>query len=130
MTSSCYGRHFVTLWNQVESKCGSHIKLQTVHSDLVSYYFVGSVHACDLLGVNYCVNYSLNNGSYCKKGGTFTHSNFACTEKFHNALCIQFLLLRGLKRSHNHSRLMNRMCEYIFNTQSQSHSHKHRMNRP
>ena len=29
--------------------------------------FLGSIHTYDLLGVNYCMDYSLNNGLHCTK---------------------------------------------------------------
>ena len=36
---------------------------------------LGSIHTCDLLGVNSCVNYSLNNGIYCTKQ-VYSHLQF------------------------------------------------------
>ena len=50
-----------------------------------------SIHTCDLLGINYCVNYSLNNGLY--QVGTFTLAiwvTFAWTKKFNKGLYTQF----------------------------------------
>ena len=36
---------------------------------------LGSIHTCDLLGVNYCVNYLLFNRLYCIKCG-YSHLTF------------------------------------------------------
>ena len=70
---------------------------------------LGSIHACNLLGVNY----SLNNGLYSTKWG---HSHllfgqiFAWTEKFNNGLCTDFSWFCGL----NSFRLINRKCEWTI----------------
>ena len=54
---------------------------------------LGSIHTCDLLGVVYCINYSLNNGLYCTKRA---HSHLLFGQ-----------LLHGLKSS-------TMGCELIF----------------
>ena len=36
-----------------------------------------SIHTCDLLGMNYCVNYSLNDGLYCTSFGRQRHEVIA-----------------------------------------------------
>ena len=43
-------------------------------------YFLPSMHSCNLLGVNYCVNYSLNDGLYCTK---WTHSHLLFGQLWH-----------------------------------------------
>ena len=69
----------------------------------------GSIHNCDLLGVNY----SLNNGLYCNKVPSFTlaiWSTCVWTERFNNGLCTHFSRFCGLKSSRNSSRLINHRC--------------------
>ena len=65
---------------------GSQMDRQTVTNSAL-----GSIHTRDLLGVNYCVNFSLNNGLYVLYiVGIFTLSTFAWTEKFSNGVCTIF----------------------------------------
>ena len=52
------------------------------------FLHLGSIYTCDLLGVNCCVNYSLNNGLYCTK---WAHL-FVWTEKINNGLFPFFVI--------------------------------------
>ena len=41
---------------------------------------LGPIHTCDLLGVNYCMNYLQNNGLYCTK---WAHSHLLFGQLLH-----------------------------------------------
>ena len=75
---------------------------------------LGSIHISDLLGLNYCMNYLLNNGLYCTK---WANSSLLFDEilwELKIVGCAHFLRLPGLKCSHNSSGLINHKCEWLI----------------
>ena len=77
---------------------------------------LGSIHARDLLGMNYCANSMLKMGCTVLNGHILPCylSTVAWTKKFSDGLCTHFLQLRGLNSSRNSSLLINRQCEWTF----------------
>ena len=95
----------------------SSVDLTDTKNMTFSAMVLGSIHTCDLLGVNYL----LNKGLYCTKW-LYSHLLFGqCLPGLRSSIMgvYPFLRLYGLNSSVNSSRLMNFRCEWTLSTAAQ-----------
>ena len=105
--------------DDTDTKCGTHSLCQRRRDAMLKFdatltfslnEAIESIHTCYLLGVDYCVNYLLNNGLYCNK---WAHSHLLFCQLLYGlkSSIIGFVPLPVLKSSRNSLHFLNLRCE-------------------